>query len=270
MKSTEKRPLLKTATTVFVFLALLFSATVYGQVSINNDGSAADASAVLDVSSTDKGLLIPRMSATERDAIDSPVTGLMVYVTDDNTFYSYDGSAWKTIGSQKYSVGDFAQGGVVFYVDETGEHGLVCAKDDQATPPGTKWYAGTYLYTMATGEGVYSGEMNTALIVARQEFGDGTNYAALVCAELEVTENGESYGDWYLPSRYELNLIYENKATINATATANGGTALQEDYYYSSTETSHNSVWRQNLLNGYQVGNASKQNSDNVRAIRAF
>ena len=56
---------------------------LYAQgVAINEDGSAADSSAMLDVKSTTKGLLIPRMSSAERTAIPSPATGLMVF---DNT-----------------------------------------------------------------------------------------------------------------------------------------------------------------------------------------
>ena len=47
----------------------------------------------------------------------------------------------KLISETKYQVGDFAQGGVVFWVDETGEHGLVCAKTDQSTA--VRWYAGS-------------------------------------------------------------------------------------------------------------------------------
>jgi hypothetical protein len=54
-------------------------------VGINTDGSQPDNSAMLDVKSADKGILIPRMMATQRDAINIPATGLMVYVTDDNT-----------------------------------------------------------------------------------------------------------------------------------------------------------------------------------------
>jgi len=64
--------------------------------SINADGSIADASAILDVKSTTKGMLIPRMSKTERIAILSPATGLLVFqnTPDSIGFHYYDGSAW--------------------------------------------------------------------------------------------------------------------------------------------------------------------------------
>ncbi len=69
------------------------------QVSINEDNSDPDASAILDIKSTDKGMLIPRMTAEERDGIPSPANGLLVYVTDESTFYYFDGLTWEEVGS---------------------------------------------------------------------------------------------------------------------------------------------------------------------------
>jgi hypothetical protein len=56
------------------------------------------ASALLDVSSTSKGLLAPRMTTTQRNAIVSPAKGLLVYDTDLNGLYHYNGSAWAAVG----------------------------------------------------------------------------------------------------------------------------------------------------------------------------
>lgn len=64
------------------------------QISINEDGSTPDSSAILDVSSSNKGLLIPRMTETERDAISNPAVGLMIYNTTDSCFNYYTGSEW--------------------------------------------------------------------------------------------------------------------------------------------------------------------------------
>ncbi len=76
------------------FLFLLTGFLTYAQVAINDSGSAADASAMLDVASSSKGILIPRMRAIDRDNIPSPATGLTVFVIDDNSFYYYDGASW--------------------------------------------------------------------------------------------------------------------------------------------------------------------------------
>ncbi len=79
---------------LFLFLFFPFL-EIFAQVGINN--TTPDASAMLDVKSTTSGLLIPRMTATERDNISSPATGLTVYVTDDNTFYYFDGTNWTSL-----------------------------------------------------------------------------------------------------------------------------------------------------------------------------
>lgn len=69
--------------------------------SVNTDGSVADPSAMLDVKSSQKGLLIPRMTKTERNAITTPATGLLVFqnAPDSLGFYYYDGSKWSWVAS---------------------------------------------------------------------------------------------------------------------------------------------------------------------------
>jgi hypothetical protein len=171
-----------------------------------------------------------------------------------------------------YSVGDFAQGGIVFWVDETGQHGLICAKSDQSG--GKRWYAGTYGFSQARGDGLYSGEANTNVIVATHvAIGDDqsfSDHAALICFILQITEGGTTYGDWYLPSKYELNLMYDNKATIDATALANEGEAFSPTYYWSSLEVSFETAWGQNFNTGTQLNRFLKEELLRVRAIRAF
>jgi hypothetical protein len=69
-------------------------------MAVNNSGSAASASAMLDVSSSTQGVLVPRMTATQRNAIVSPSTGLLVYQTDGTSgFYYYDGAAWNGLNA---------------------------------------------------------------------------------------------------------------------------------------------------------------------------
>ena len=63
-------------------------------VGINTTGAAPDKSAILDVSSTSSGTLIPRMDATQRDAIASPVESLLIYNTDSQCFEAYYNGTW--------------------------------------------------------------------------------------------------------------------------------------------------------------------------------
>jgi hypothetical protein len=81
---------------ITVLVACLYAASGSAQsVSINNTGAVADSSAMLDVSSNTKGLLIPRMTAEQRTAIASPATGLLIYQTNgDAGFYYFNGTNW--------------------------------------------------------------------------------------------------------------------------------------------------------------------------------
>ena len=83
-----------------LFLSSVFCTTgVYAQ-NVGVGTSSPDNSAKLDVSATDGGLLIPRMTEVQRDAIATPATGLMIFQTDGAAgFYYYDGAAWTAIGS---------------------------------------------------------------------------------------------------------------------------------------------------------------------------
>ena len=85
------------------FLFLLFSTISFSQVGIGT--TSPDASSVLDITATDAGLLVPRMTLTNRDNITAPATGLMIYQTDNTPgFYFYDGSAWSAFGGDSSSV----------------------------------------------------------------------------------------------------------------------------------------------------------------------
>ena len=82
-----------------LILILFASMSAFSQnIAINDDGSAPDNSDQLDIKSTIRGLLMPRMTAAQRTAISSPVNGLVVYQTDGNAgFYYYNSSLWVPI-----------------------------------------------------------------------------------------------------------------------------------------------------------------------------
>ncbi|MEJ8820356.1 phage tail protein [Lacibacter sp. H407] len=79
---------------------LLLSFGCFAQsAAINTDGSNADASAMLDVKSTNKGMLVPRMTTAQRTAITSPAKGLLVFDNDTGGFWFYNGTAWTSLTS---------------------------------------------------------------------------------------------------------------------------------------------------------------------------
>ncbi len=74
-------------------------------VAINRDSVRANPSAMLDVKSFDKGILIPRMTTTQRTAIASPAKGLLVFDITTNTFWYYSGTAWTEVGGTSGAAG---------------------------------------------------------------------------------------------------------------------------------------------------------------------
>ena len=98
---------------IFLLMAILMSTgTLFAQgVSINNDGADPDGSAMLDIKSTTMGVLVPRLSQAQRDAITTPATGLIVFQTDNTPgFYYYNGSNWVVLNAQAMSVNDLIDG----------------------------------------------------------------------------------------------------------------------------------------------------------------
>jgi hypothetical protein len=149
------------------------------------------------------------------------------------------------------TIGTNYAGGIVFYVDPTGQHGLVCAPSDQGTFP---WGCyGTDISGTSTAFG--TGMANTLAIV------NGCNQrpiAASVCNDLVL--NG--YDDWYLPSMDELSLMYQNLRTQNLGNFSN-------IWYWSSSQGVSGVAWYVYFGSG-SVNLNYKSNDGQVRAVRAF
>ncbi len=160
-----------------------------------------------------------------------------------------DGGGSTSSGSLK--VGQKYQGGIIAYIDDSGKHGLIAAPEDQSS--GVKWYNGEdFLVTTVTEIG--TGKDNTKRIVQMQ--GDGV-YAAKICDDLVL--NG--YEDWFLPSRDELDILYQNRLEI--------GGFNYSGVYWSSSEGSNYNAWYQYFYSGDQ-NYYGKGGTYRVRAVRAF
>jgi len=93
---------LKLLTTVLI-IVLLSSNTIHAQsMGISNVAITPDPSSILEMRTTTKGVLIPRMTTAERDLIVSPANGLMLYNTNTNQYNFYNGNAWLFWGSAAY------------------------------------------------------------------------------------------------------------------------------------------------------------------------
>ena len=150
-----------------------------------------------------------------------------------------------------YAIGETGPaGGIVFHVTDGGLHGLEAAPGDQGN---AKWGCfGTNL-TGADGTAVGIGAQNTAdILVGCTE----TGIAAKLADDFDL--NGVT--DWFLPSKDELNLLFDQKGVV-------GGFA--NDIYWSSSEVGSFSAWDQFFTNGDQNIDG-KDNTLRVRAVRAF
>nr|NQU93993.1 hypothetical protein [Bacteroidota bacterium] len=137
---------------------------VWSQIAINDNGTFPHESAMLDVQSSEHGLLIPRMLASQRDLISNPATGLMVYVTDMALFYYYDGSNWLPIGSGGSGGGGWIIDGSNMYPSVAGNIGIGTSLPD-------------YKLTVDGGHGIIKGVdgWNSSGDQARLFLGDGYN-----------------------------------------------------------------------------------------------
>ena len=164
----------------------------------------------------------------------------------------------------------------MFFEYDGGQHGLIAARQDQST--GIRWGgvvnnlgAIVYTNTHARADGIGAGLKNTAIIIASQSPVDGNAFAATLCNEYSVTVDDVTYGDWYLPSKYELDKMYLNRVTINTTALLNGGSEFYTNLYWSSTEIPENKApavrFSYDIYYSYE---ADKASLIGVRAVRAF
>lgn len=177
----------------------------------------------------------------------------------------------------KHKIGDLYHGGIIFWLDETEEHGLIAAKIE-SSDQGTQWRNGASgnKVVNSKGDGIGSGEANTRLIIAGQTM-DKQNgvFAALSASQFQVLGDGLTpcktpiaasevcYGGWYLPSAFELQLMYTNLHETRLSSFA-------PMFYWSSTEANAAKAWLINFSTG-ELSIESKSNTlGQVRAISSF
>ncbi len=146
---------------------VLLSTQLFAQAGINADGSSPSTSAMLDVKSTDKGFLPPRMTTAQRNAIATPSEGLVIYNTNEKALNVFTGTAWSSLTplpvfacGLSVTVNHLAAGGVA-PLNKTVAYGTVsnipgeltkcwitsnlgsnhqAATNDDATEPSAGWY----------------------------------------------------------------------------------------------------------------------------------
>ena len=188
-------------------------------------------------------------------------TGQVLTTATDGTL------TWTSLTTQTatHSIGESFGGGIVFYVWDNGRHGLIAATSNLSFGGTTVFTWGpTANYVMAIRNGINAGISNTERIIMKQGAGIG-NYAAMVAAHYSFNGNGwGDYGDWYLPSKYELQLLFKQKNVV-------GGFA-NTTYVWSSTEADDKTAYTLNFFSstGTVQAEAKNLNPRSVRAIRSF
>ena len=197
--------------------------------------------------------------------------------TSGNVLMS-NGTTWvsssNTSDNTTHAIGESYGGGIIFYVYDGGKHGLIAATNDQSSD--AKWDLSKGNETRAKANGIGAGIRNTTTIILSSEISqrksfkdngwsfDSEDFAAVICNEYSNSESVNSlettYGDWYLPSKYELNLLYLKRTTVGNFAA---------DKYWSSTESDKDRAWSINF-NTSSDSAEDKTSKNRVRAIRNF
>ena len=223
----------------------------------------------------------------------------MPTATEAGQMNYWNGSAWITIASTvnegatlqmiggvptwvggapppPLQIGDYYQGGIIFYLDGAGG-GLIVAVADISP---ARWGCVGYTPNAGTSGDVGTGATNTTAIINHCPI---NGIAAQLCDAYSVTVNGVTYSDWFLPSSGELNLMYQNKATITTSALENGGSSftisetwtedgITYEYspYWSSSEYFTYGAYTVDLFDNGNRLLTNKGATKNVRAVRAF
>ena len=109
------------------------------------------------------------------------------------------------------NIGDTINGGIIFYINNSGKHGLIVAFNSIGSFTISD---NVHLNKNITGDGLNSGEMNTLLYMTSYTY-NNSYYPAYKCYTLKVNYNGIDYGNWYLPSLYELQLLNSEISNVD-------------------------------------------------------
>jgi uncharacterized protein (TIGR02145 family) len=277
---------------LFILLTIFTTFAITAQsVGINADGSTANASAMLDVSSTTKGFLLPRMTTTQRDAITSAATGLVIFNTTTNGLEIKSSTSW--ISRKASSDAAFLPTiviGTQYWMRENLD--VVTYRNGDVIP-------------QVTDASAWAGLTSGAWCYYNNDVANGAIYGKLYNWYAVNDTRGLAPKGWHVPTDAEWTILTDKLGgtvvaggkmksvgttrwtTPNTSATnENGFTGLPggfRDYYgtffyignfgfwWSSSEYDTASAWFRNLY--YNGGNASRDNYDkkngfSVRCLR--
>ena len=168
----------------------------------------------------------------------------------------------------EYVVGVQAEGGIIFYIDETGQHGLVAAMEDliegatidSEGNPGYQWGCFATYLSGADGQAIGTGYQNTLDIAS------GCSETPIAASEALAYESG-GYSDWYLPSKDELLEMYNTIGNEGSEGNIGG---FSSNWYWSSSESNNYGAYDVNFGDGSTGSFSSKTKIVRVLVIRSF
>jgi hypothetical protein len=240
--------------------------SLYAKTS-ENAITAAQAEAI--IANTAK-ISYPAKDASKLAGIDGSETkvtaGTNVIITGEGTSLNPYLIRATIEGGGTHFIGELYQGGVVFYVDQTGAHGLICSMIDLTA---SSLWSDVSSYIGPAAQSDWNGQSNTNAIVAQSI----STSAADLCDNYINSDYGTGvYTDWYLPAIDDLNILFNARRFVSKTLDSdNDGTttSLNKTNYWSSTENGGNFAWIYSFITGNPNVN-NKNLTNNVRAIRAF
>lgn len=146
-------------------------------------------------------------------------------------------------------IGEYYGGGIIFYVDEEGKHGLITKTIEQS-----KWQHGVFTDDYTVRDGVGTANFNKKRIVAIKS-------AEAYDAQTEAGNQEAKLGEWYLPTRYDMNKLYLNRTVIGGFSDFSKG--------WKSLETSSLNAWFQSFVVGVSFSNG-KDDNEYIRIVREF
>lgn len=164
-----------------------------------------------------------------------------------------------------FEIGDSHEGGFIFYLDATGEHGLIASEADLGE---AGWGCKGNTTPIAQDLSIGSGSSNTLFIVTACSEPD---IAAKICADLNL--NG--FDDWFLPSSDELEQLYLQRDVVGGFDEAEGSIYVSSSEFYPVETGQHLNCWVHDfgtvqIIPGSRKLNSNKDYPFKVRAIRAF
>ncbi|HEX6171925.1 MAG TPA: hypothetical protein VFZ33_19715 [Chitinophagaceae bacterium] len=234
-----------------LFFAVLFTAFCINaqNVSINNDGSTAASSAMLDVKSTTKGFMMPRVTSAQRTTIASPALGLLVFDTDTKTIWTYDGSAWKNLYNNggggsltlPYSQSVNVAGNAFSITNSAG--GAIEGITNVASSNGIRGIA-----TINGSNGVYGGTTASNGVGVRGESNTGTGIIAYGGSGIGLSASSLSGTGIYTSSTSGLAL------NVNGNLKIAGGNTNPSNGAVLTSDASGNATWKSNRIGFHALG----------------